>query len=66
MAVAKALGAQPVILTGTRNSRLNLGEQLGADHLININSENPVEAVKRITKGKGARSSSNVRAIPTD
>ncbi len=54
VAVAKALGADPVILTGTRDTRLNLGKQLGADHLININTENPVEAVKRITKGKGA------------
>jgi L-iditol 2-dehydrogenase len=53
VAVGKALGAQPVILTGTRDMRLNLGRQLGADHLVNINSENPVEAVKRITGGKG-------------
>ncbi len=54
VAVAKALGANPVILTGTRDTRLNLGRRLGADHLININTENPVEAVKRVTKGKGA------------
>jgi L-iditol 2-dehydrogenase len=54
VAVAKSLGADPVILTGTRDSRLNIGKQFGADHLININNENPVEAVKRITKGKGA------------
>jgi L-iditol 2-dehydrogenase len=53
VAVAKALGAQPVILTGTRDSRLNLGIKLGADHLINVQKENPVEAVKRITNGKG-------------
>ena len=53
VAVAKALGAQPVILTGTRESRLELGRKLGADHLVNVRSENPVEAVKRITRGKG-------------
>ena len=53
VAVGKALGAQPVILTGTRDSRLNLGVRLGADHVINIRKENPVEAVKRITRGKG-------------
>jgi L-iditol 2-dehydrogenase len=53
VAVGKALGAQPVILTGTRDSRLNLGKQLGADHIINVNAESPVEAVKRITGGKG-------------
>lgn len=53
VAVAKALGAQPVILTGTRDARLEKGTQLGADHVINVRNEDPVEAVKRITKGKG-------------
>ena len=53
VAVGKALGAQPVILTGTRDSRLNLGVRLGADHVINIRKENPVEAVRRLTGGKG-------------
>ncbi len=53
VAVGKALGAGPVILTGTRDSRLNLGLKLGADHVININKENPVEAVKKITGGRG-------------
>ncbi|NWF92422.1 MAG: alcohol dehydrogenase catalytic domain-containing protein [Syntrophaceae bacterium] len=53
VAVGKALGAQPVILTGTRDSRLNLGTRLGADHVINVKNEDPVEAVKRITKGRG-------------
>ncbi len=55
VAVGKALGAQPVILTGTRDARLNLGLKLGADHAINIGWENPVEAVKRITGGKGVQ-----------
>ncbi|MGE0564976.1 MAG: zinc-binding dehydrogenase [Pseudolabrys sp.] len=53
VAVAKALGAKPVILTGTRDSRLELGKQLGADHVVNINTEKPVDAVKRLTDGKG-------------
>jgi L-iditol 2-dehydrogenase len=53
VAVGKALGAQPVILTGTRDSRLKIGIRLGADHVINVQKENPVEAVKRITEGKG-------------
>jgi L-iditol 2-dehydrogenase len=53
VAVGKALGAQPVILTGTRESRLTLGIKLGADHVINVRKEDPVEAVKRITGGKG-------------
>ncbi|MBU2261406.1 MAG: zinc-binding dehydrogenase [Proteobacteria bacterium] len=53
VAVGKALGAQPVILTGTRDARLNMGIRLGADHVINVRKEDPVEAVKRITGGKG-------------
>jgi L-iditol 2-dehydrogenase len=52
--VAKALGAQPVILTGTRDNRLEIGRKLGADHVINVRNEDAVEAVKRITRGKGA------------
>ena len=55
VAVAKALGAEPVILTGTRDSRLEIGRQLGADHTINVNQEDPVDAVKRITGGKGVQ-----------
>src|SRR5580700_509740 len=51
--VAKALGAQPVILTGTRDSRLEMGRRLGADHVVNLNREEPVEAVMRLTGGKG-------------
>jgi L-iditol 2-dehydrogenase len=53
VAVGKALGAVPVILTGTRKARLDLGIRLGADHAINVREENPVEAVKRITRGRG-------------
>jgi len=53
VAVAKALGAQPVILTGTRDNRLEIGTKLGADHVINVRNEDPVEAVRRLTDGKG-------------
>jgi L-iditol 2-dehydrogenase len=53
--VAKALGAQPVILTGTRDSRLEMGRQLGADEVINVNREDAVAAVQRITGGKGVQ-----------
>jgi L-iditol 2-dehydrogenase len=53
VALAKSLGAQPVILTGTRDSRLEMGKKLGADHVINVRQENPVEKVLELTKGKG-------------
>src|ERR1700726_291143 len=42
VAVAKALGADPVILTGTRDARLELGKKLGADHTVNIRRDDPV------------------------
>jgi L-iditol 2-dehydrogenase len=54
VAVAKALGASPVILTGTRNRRLAIGKELGADRVINIAEENPVDIVKQLTGGIGA------------
>jgi L-iditol 2-dehydrogenase len=53
VAVAKALGASPVILTGTRDNRLKIGLELGADRVINVKNENAVDAVRRLTGGKG-------------
>jgi L-iditol 2-dehydrogenase len=63
--VAKALGAQPVILTGTRDKRLEIGRKLGADHVINVRNEDAVEAVKRITHGKGAHYVLECSGAPT-
>ena len=54
VAVAKSLGASPVILTGTRNRRLAIGRELGADRVVNINDEDAVEVVKQLTGGIGA------------
>jgi L-iditol 2-dehydrogenase len=53
VAVAKALGADPVILTGTRDNRLAIGLELGADHVVNARKEDPVAAVRRLNGGKG-------------
>lgn len=53
VACAKALGANPVILTGTRESRLVIGRGLGADNTVNVREENPVDAVRRLTHGEG-------------
>src|ERR1700723_214493 len=55
VAVAKALGAQPVILTGTRDKRLEMGRLLGADATVNVGREDAVAAVQRITGGKGVQ-----------
>jgi L-iditol 2-dehydrogenase len=54
VAVAKALGAQPVILTGTRDNRLEIGKGLGADAVVNIRkTPDVVEEVKKINGGMG-------------
>ena len=54
VAVAKALGAQPVVLTGTRDNRLEIGRKLGADAVVNIRKEpDVVAAVKRLNGGRG-------------
>ena len=54
VSVAKALGATPVILTGTRDNRLKIGLELGADHVVNIRKKKDVvEAVRKLNGGKG-------------
>src|ERR1700684_1308855 len=53
VAVAKALGASPVILTGTRENRLKMGIELGADHVVNARTEDAVAAVRRLNGGTG-------------
>jgi L-iditol 2-dehydrogenase len=53
VAVAKALGASPVILTGTRDARLQKGLELGADHVVNVTKQDAVETVRRLNGGKG-------------
>jgi L-iditol 2-dehydrogenase len=53
VAVAKALGADPVILSGTRDARLAIGAKLGADRVVNVRNENLVSVVKQMT-GRGA------------
>ena len=53
VAVAKAFGADPVILTGLTDDRLGVGHALGADHVINVSDEDAVQAVRRLNGGKG-------------
>jgi 2-desacetyl-2-hydroxyethyl bacteriochlorophyllide A dehydrogenase len=53
VAVAKALGASPVLLTGTRENRLKMGIELGADHVINARAEDAVASVRRLNGGRG-------------
>ena len=52
--ICKALGAAAVVLAGTRQQRLRLGRELGADVTVNIQRENIVECVHALTGGIGA------------
>jgi L-iditol 2-dehydrogenase len=54
---AKAAGAREVALIGTQSdedNRLPLGQRIGADHIIVAGKDDPVEAVKALTQGRGA------------
>ncbi len=53
MRVAKAKGAARVIVVG-RGSRLEAAARLGADIIVDIQIEDPVKAVRRITKNIGS------------
>ena len=52
--VAKALGADQVILLEALADRLKIGPQVGADLLVNVRETNPVDFVREHTKGLGA------------
>ena len=53
VAVAKALGADPVILTDIVNKRLRVGTKLGADHVVNAAEESAHDKVFEVTGGRG-------------
>ena len=63
--LCKALGAETVILSGTRDSRLEIGKRLGADFTINVRKENLADRVREITHGKGADSVLECAGGPT-
>ena len=54
VAVAKALGASPVVMVGTRENRNKIALELGADVAIDARNEDVVARVKELTGGKGA------------
>jgi 2-desacetyl-2-hydroxyethyl bacteriochlorophyllide A dehydrogenase len=63
--LCKALGAERVILSGTRDSRLEIGKRHGADFTINVRKENLADRVRDITQGKGADSVLECAGGPT-
>lgn len=50
---AKLRGAKEVVVTGTRESRLRVAREVGADHTVNVHETDPVEAVRELTDGVG-------------
>jgi len=52
--LARLLGADTIVLIGTRAERLELGLQLGADIAINVREENVIERILELTDGFGA------------
>jgi 2-desacetyl-2-hydroxyethyl bacteriochlorophyllide A dehydrogenase len=53
VAVGKALGANPVIVTDLVDDRLAIATRLGADRAINVSSTSAVEAVRAANGGRG-------------
>ncbi len=53
-AICKTLCADPVMLVGTNESRMSLGAQFGADHLVRARGQEAVDQVKALTGGYGA------------
>ena len=54
VAVAKSLGASPVVLVGTRKNRNRIGLELGADATIDARNEDVMAQVKELVGPKGA------------
>src|ERR1035437_4901382 len=52
--LSKALGATKVILTGTNDSRLEVGKKVGADVIVNVKRDDPVKVVWDVSDGWGA------------
>lgn len=50
-AICKTLCADPVILVGTNESRMRLGPEFGADHLVRARGEEAVKQVRELTTG---------------
>jgi L-iditol 2-dehydrogenase len=54
VSVAKALGANPVILSDVVDERLHVGLRVGADVVVNATRESLADTVMQLTGGRGA------------
>ncbi|MEQ5835255.1 NAD(P)-dependent alcohol dehydrogenase [Marinobacter sp. NFXS9] len=50
---AKLMGATRIIVVDGVDERLEVSRRLGADHVINFNRQNPLEAINELTAGRG-------------
>ncbi len=51
--VALLSGAHPIIVTDRFAWRLDRARRFGADHVVNIEEKNPIEAIMDLTRGRG-------------
>jgi threonine dehydrogenase-like Zn-dependent dehydrogenase len=53
---ARAAGARSVVVTGTAHDRFRLdcARQAGADHVVDVDAEDPIERVRELTEGRMA------------
>jgi threonine dehydrogenase-like Zn-dependent dehydrogenase len=61
--LAAAMGARVIALDITKE-RLDRAKELGAHHVVNPKTEDPVAAIKELTKGKGVRVAMEASASP--
>lgn len=54
VAAGRALCAGKIILTGTRDERLEMGKTMGADRVVNVKKEDAMEVIMEETNGLGA------------
>ena len=52
--VAKNIGAGLVVMIGRNAGKLAIAEKIGADTTVNLSADDAVEAVKKLTGGRGA------------
>lgn len=50
---AKLMGATTIIAVDTVPARLAMSKRMGADHVIDFRKENPVDAIMKLTDGRG-------------
>jgi 2-desacetyl-2-hydroxyethyl bacteriochlorophyllide A dehydrogenase len=50
--VAKSLGFGKIIVAGRHRNRLELAQYMGADHVVDIDDEDPIKKVRNLTRGE--------------